>query len=592
MTFDAADLRARILLGEDSRWEFKELVFRGDRLVGPKPDALADELAAFANGRGGVLLLGVTDSGQVQEVTRAQLDALETAVVDLCRNKIKPHIQADIRRFLIEPGKPVLSVEVEPGYAQHDSPGGAYRRIGSSKQRMSSDERLRLAQSRSQARFLWFDKQPVPGTGFRTLDEALWKPMLDAEGRLDPRRGLAKLALLTSEADEEAEATVAGVLLCSRAPEQWLPNACITATHYRGEDPGSPQLDAQVITGPLARQVAGAMAFVQRNMRVGAHKSPARIDLPEYSVAAVFEAVVNAVAHRDYAIRGSRIRLSMFADRLELNVPGSLPNNLTVADMAARQSTRNEAIVSILARLPVGEIPGSSNRVFFMERRGSGVPVIMRETRALSGKEPEYRLLADSDLFLTLPAAPTTANPQTVRIVVREGDAGVAGAQVVVLYPNGDRVTGTTGEDGEAVLDLYSTALPVMVLVAAAGRTPYTDLWDASVGSLCVELAALAQGGSLVFPDGSGCLPGLRGSLRVREDEAGRATISGDLVIQEGAPQPVHFTSGEELRVRDEEGNQLLVRVAAFFDPAAVLEYRAPPESRRGTAPSGSGEGT
>ena len=187
MTFDAADIRARILLGEDSRWEFKELVFRGDRLVGPKPDALADELAAFANGRGGVLLLGVTDSGEVQEVTRAQLDALETTVVDLCRNKIKPQIQADIRRFLIEPGKPVLSVEVEPGYAQHDSPGGAYRRIGSSKQRMSSDERLRLAQSRSQARFLWFDKQPVPGTGFRTLDEALWKPMLDADGRRDPR---------------------------------------------------------------------------------------------------------------------------------------------------------------------------------------------------------------------------------------------------------------------------------------------------------------------------------------------------------------------------------------------------------------------
>ena len=201
----------------------------------------------------------------------------------------------------------------------------------------------------------------------------------------------------------------------------------------------------------------------------------------------------------------------MFADRLELNVPGSLPNNLTVADLSARQSTRNEAIVSILARLPVGGIPGSSSRVFFMERRGSGVPVIMRETRALSGKEPEYRLLADSDLFLTLPAAPTTANPQTVRIAVREGDVGVAGAQVVVLYPNGDRVTGTTGEDGEAVLDLYSTALPVMVLVAAAGHAPYADLWDASVGSLCVELAALARGGSLVLPDGSGCLPGLRG---------------------------------------------------------------------------------
>lgn len=591
MTFDAADLRARIRLGEDARWEFKQVVFRRIRLAGPSPDALADELAAFANGRGGVLLLGVTDSGDVQDLTRPQLDELERVVVDLCRNKIKPPIETDIRRFLIE-AKPVLSVEVEPGYAQHDSPGGAYRRIGSSKQRMSSDERLRLAQRRSQARFLWFDKQPVRGTGFRTLDEALWKPMLDAEGRLDPRRGLAKLALLTSEAEEEAEATVAGVLLCSRAPEQWLPNACITATHYRGEDPGSPQLDAQVITGPLPEQVAGAMAFVQRNMRVGAHKSPARMDLPEYSLDAVFEALVNAVAHRDYAIQGSRSRLSMFADRLELNVPGSLPNNLTVADMSARQSTRNEAIVSVLARLPVREIPGSSNRVFFMERRGSGVPVIKRETRALSGKEPEYRLLADSDLFLTLPAAPTTANPQTVRIAVREGDTGIAGAQVVVLYPNGNRITETTAEDGEAVLDLYSTALPVMVLAAAAGYAARVELWSASSQPLTLELPPRPRGGSVILPDGSGRLPPLRGSLRVREDDGGRATISGDLVIQDGAPQPAHFTLGEELRVRDEEGNQLLIRVEAFFDPAAVLEYRVPPKPQWGTVRSRPGEET
>ena len=349
MTFDAADVRIRIQLGEDARWEFKEVAFRGNRLAGPRPDALADELAAFANGRGGVLLLGVTDAGQVQEVTRAQLDALETAVVDLCRNKIKPPIEVDIRRLLIEPGKPILSVEVEPGYALHDSPGGAYRRIGSSKQRMSSDERLRLAQSRSQARFLWFDKQPVPGTGFGTLDEALWKPMLDAGGRLEPRRALAKLALLTPESEGDVEATVAGVLLCSRTPEQWLPNAGITATHFRGADRAASQLDEQVITGPLHHQVADALKFVQRNMRVGAHKSPARVDLPQYSLEAVFEAMVNAVAHRDYTIRGSRIRLSMFSDRLEINAPGGLPNNLTIADMPARQSTRNEAIVSVFA---------------------------------------------------------------------------------------------------------------------------------------------------------------------------------------------------------------------------------------------------
>ena len=58
---------------------------------------------------------------------------------------------------------------------------------------MTTHERLRLAQRRGQARFLWFDKQPVPDTGMGTLDEALWKPLLSAEGRADPETALEKM---------------------------------------------------------------------------------------------------------------------------------------------------------------------------------------------------------------------------------------------------------------------------------------------------------------------------------------------------------------------------------------------------------------
>ncbi len=247
---------------------------------------------------------------------------------------------------------------------------------------MTSDERLRLAQQRGQARFLWFDKQPVEGTGFGSLDEVLWKPLLSTVGATDPESALARMGLLTSDENGITRAAVAGVLLCSRSPEEWLPNACITATCYRGNGRASEQIDAQTITGPLNRQITEAVAFVVRNMRVGAYKNPARTDLPQYSEAALFEAIVNAVVHRDYSIRGSRIRLSMFADRLEINSPGGLPNNLTIDSMAVRQSTRNEALASIFGRIPVGEIRGSGNRQFFMERRGDGVPIILSETEA------------------------------------------------------------------------------------------------------------------------------------------------------------------------------------------------------------------
>ena len=152
---------------------------------------------------------------------------------------------------------------------------------------MTSDERLRLAQQRGQARFLWFDKQPVEATGLGSLDESLWKPLLITVGAADPESALERLGLLTSDENGITRATVAGVLLCCPSPEEWLPNACITATFYQGNDRVSGQIDAQTITGPLNRQITEAVAFVVRNMRVGAYKNPARTDLPQYSEGSV-----------------------------------------------------------------------------------------------------------------------------------------------------------------------------------------------------------------------------------------------------------------------------------------------------------------
>ena len=199
MNFSDEEIKRQMRLGEDSHWEFKEIVFAGDVPKSPSRNDLADELAAFANTEGGVVLCGVTDSGDVQGMSRKQMDALEQLLTEVCTDMIKPPIRPTILRKEIEDDKPFLLVEVGQGHTQHDSPGGSYHRVGSSKRKMTSDERLRLAQRRGQARFLWFDKQPVPGTGFGALDESLWKPLLSAEGAAAPELALEKMGLLTSD---------------------------------------------------------------------------------------------------------------------------------------------------------------------------------------------------------------------------------------------------------------------------------------------------------------------------------------------------------------------------------------------------------
>ena len=576
MNFSDEDIKRQIRLGEDSHWEFKEIVFAENVPKGPRRDDLADELAAFANTDGGTILCGVTDSGDVQGMSREQMDALEGLLTEICSDTIKPPIRPAIFRKEIEENKPFLLVEVSQGYALHDSPGGSFHWVGSSKRQMTTDERLRLAQRRGQARFLWFDKQPVPETGFRSLDESFWKPLLSAEGAAVPELALEKMALLTNDENGTTRATVAGVLLCSRSPEEWLPNACISATCYRSTDRASGQIDAQIITGPLNRQIAEAVTFAVRNMRVGAYKNPARTDLPQYSEKALFEAIVNAVVHRDYAIHGSRIRISMFSDRIEIISPGGLPNNLTIESMDVRQSTRNEALASAIGRIPVGNIRGSGERQFFMERRGDGVPIIFRETEALIGKLPEYKLIDDSDLVLTIPAADTDLTPATAGILAHHSGNPLPGVEILVLFPNKTWNSATTDENGNAQIDLHMTHLPMTVFAAAPGFAAHLENdWMPAKRGLAIEMQPLPEGGSVIFPEATGNVPGLSGYLNPIRDTRDRTSLyASNIAINEGQPQPVHFILGENLRLTDTNGRELSVRIVAIVGKSALLEYR------------------
>ena len=138
---------------------------------------------------------------------------------------------------------------------------------------------------------------------------------------------------------------------------------------------------------------------------IAAVKEPARRDIPQFSMQAVFEAVVNAVAHRDYSMWSSKIRLHIFSDRLEIFSPGAPPNTITVDSLPLRQVTRNELIASMLSRCPVKFVGMETMRHYFLERRGEGVPIIISESEKLSGKAPEYQVLDDSELMLTIYSA-------------------------------------------------------------------------------------------------------------------------------------------------------------------------------------------
>jgi predicted HTH transcriptional regulator len=412
-----SELLEKIRLGEDSFLELKEVRFAGSRVRGPLQNDLADELAAFANSAGGVLVLGVEDKSRaVIGIELDKLDAVETVLHEACEQSIKPPLAPIIERLTLPDTEgveqPVIRVEVKRSLFVHQSPGGYLHRVGSAKRPIAPDQLARLFQQRSQSRLIRFDETPVVTATLDDLDSALWQRFAPPENTDEREVLLGKLAMAGCDERGDLHPTVAGVLLAASNPQRFIPSAYVQAVAYRGttvvpEDDALYQLDAQDITGTLDRQILDTCAFVWKNMRVSAYKamSGGRVDIPDYSMRAVFEAVVNAVAHRDYSISGSKVRLRVFRDRLEIYSPGMLPNTMTTSDLAFRQSARNEAISGLLARCPIPDNPYELRRQFVMDKRGEGVPIILKESEKLSGKQPEYRLIGESELVLTIHAA-------------------------------------------------------------------------------------------------------------------------------------------------------------------------------------------
>ena len=400
--------------------ELKSVNVDRGRVKAPDKRDLADELSAFANSRGGTVLLGVEDdTRRILGIPLDELDAVETWVRDLCNDSIRPALDAHILKLELtdESGQsvPLLRIDVERSLRVHEGPHGYFRRIGSSNRKLPPEALARLFQEPSQSRVIRFDESPVPNTTREDLNYALTRRFLRGDAT-EPASGgetqettdaedelLRKLRILTRNDDGAVRLTLSGTLLCTEAPQRWLPHAYIQAVSYAGERTDSHyQTDARDITGPIDQQVADAVHFVQRNMLVQATKQTARSERPQFSERAVFEALVNAVAHRDYSMAGARVRLHLFGDRLELHVPGGLVNTLTPDSLHLRQANRNELIVSLLARCAA---PSGLGRTRLMDRRGDGVPIIRKECEALSGQMPEYRLVDEEELHLIIWAA-------------------------------------------------------------------------------------------------------------------------------------------------------------------------------------------
>ncbi|MGR3914339.1 MAG: putative DNA binding domain-containing protein [Gammaproteobacteria bacterium] len=400
----------KIAAGESSGAEFKEVMFSGEKVREPHRDGLSDEIAAFANQRGGALIFGVSDAaGRISGIQYPE--AVVTLISEICRDSIEPPVTGfyvDSIRVADALGKEktLVYVEIDKSQWLHKSKNGYFYRHGNSKREMNTSQVLRIGQSRSQAMVIPFVEQPVPNTGLNTLSEELYARFIPGIPAHDDHAAWLRKRRLLVENNGKTNASVAGVLMCCRTPTEHLPGAFIQAVCYRGTTKDANyQLDAKDFAHTPDSQIVDAYRFVDKYNAVSATKKIGREEHPQYSMRAVFEALVNAVVHRDYSKHGSKIRLFMFSDRLEIYSPGDLANTLTVDNLRFNQVTRNEMLARLLSELNLeNDVHTRVGKGRFLERRGEGIEIILRESSALSGKEPVYTL-RDEELCLTIFAA-------------------------------------------------------------------------------------------------------------------------------------------------------------------------------------------
>ena len=577
MPWDSDRIVAQLALGEDSRVEYKEVVFAENKVRAPDRKVIADELAAFGNTIGGTLLFSVSDDGEVRSMDRHQMDALEAFVFEICGDSIRPPLAFVTQRLTLPDGSTVLVVEVEQSALVHKSPGGYLSRQGSSKRELSSQALQRLFQLRGRSGLLGPDESIVVGTGVNTLDVNLVDRFLSSRATEPTTVQLTKLGLVREDENGVTRGTVAGVLLCTTRPDEYVGGAVIEAVRYRGTVLGrASQHDAASITGPLDRQIRDAVNFVRLNTHLAARKAPGRVETPQFSPRAVFEAIVNAVVHRDYSIENAKIRLFIFDDRLELYSPGALPNTLPIEAMRNRQATRNETLASVLRTLSVGDIDGAGDRQYFLEQRGEGVPIIFEQTRELTGRDPQYELVGAAELRLTIPSARPPVAGIEGEVSVSAAGHPLAGAQVVALYPNKTWMEETSDSFGRVAFGFHSE-LPITVFCAAPGHGGQVARDWQPPEPLSLQLEPLAAGGSITFTERTGNLPSLSGRLNPILDNLDRMYLyATNVAIDEGKQQPVQFKLNQPLRLTDINGSEWLVRFIEMVGNSALLEYEPP----------------
>lgn len=395
-----SDVHELIVNGESSGVEFKEDTIR--------PEQLAKEIVAMCNFQGGRVLLGISDHGQVVGITRSNL---EEWVMNVVQSRVHPMILPYYEEVQMDEGKRVAVVSFPPGVSKpyvlrNEGREDIYIRVGSTSRLATREQQMRLYELGG---LLHTESIPVPRTNIDSLDEArltnyLRDILQDPVVPKSPKEWQIRLQAMgfLTESNGQIYCTVAGLILFGKRPRQFLKYAGVRLMVFDGTDKDYRALVDEILDGSVVGRFdiqkgnkqlveVGLIERLLEKLKPYIAEESTAIDESLrrqtkwfYSIEAIRETILNAVAHRDWT-RFNEIEITLYNDRLEVLSPGALTNSMTIEKMKAGQrSARNPLIMETLRDYG------------YVDWRGMGVRTkIIPLSEAYSGKQPDFEVTDD-----------------------------------------------------------------------------------------------------------------------------------------------------------------------------------------------------
>jgi len=375
--------------GETNTVEFK--------VAAPRATEMAERLCGMANAQGGVVIIGIKDStheivGVPDNRISETLDVISRAV----RQMIKPGLVLDPPEpeIYVVSGKKLVVAAVRPSHGPVYQAHGIYWvRRGTHTVSLGLSELLEMANDRG---LVDWEHQPAHNGTMEDIDLEKVEVFLarrsannrQASRFKDIQRVLFGLECAVQTGNGDVVPTNAGLLFFGYFPQEHIIQSDVACVLFREAVGASRYADRRIITGTLQELIDGTEAFLSRYIAVGARiEGFKRIDIPEYSLEVLREAVINAVVHRDYSKRGESVRVFFYPDRVEIHSPGLLLPGITIEQMErgeVQSKLRNPTLANLLK-----DVPG------YMERLGSGIRFMLDETKRLGLPAPQFREMGE-----------------------------------------------------------------------------------------------------------------------------------------------------------------------------------------------------